>query len=33
MGKVKNRFQGQARFLIDGYALHLSTKKFIFEIE
>lgn len=27
VGKVKNRFQGQARFLVDGYALHLSKKK------
>jgi hypothetical protein len=31
MGKVKNRFQGQARSLIDGYALHLSMKNFITE--
>ena len=29
MGKVKNRFQGQARSIIDGYAMHLSTKNFI----
>jgi phosphatidate phosphatase PAH1 len=24
VGKMKHRFQGQARFLVDGYALHLS---------
>jgi hypothetical protein len=23
VGKIKNRLQGQARFLVDGYALHL----------
>lgn len=25
VGKVKHRLQGQARFLVDGYALHLGT--------
>ncbi|UJR15164.1 hypothetical protein I4U23_002127 [Adineta vaga] len=24
VGKIKNRFQGQARFIIDGYAVHLA---------
>ena len=23
VGKVKNRLQGQARFIVDGYAMHL----------
>ena len=26
IGKVKNRYQGQARFLVDGYAMHLSMR-------
>ena len=30
IGKIKNRFQGQARFLVDGYALHLSKIKIRF---
>jgi hypothetical protein len=30
VGKFKNRLQGQARFLVDGYALHLSKYKIIF---
>jgi hypothetical protein len=30
VGKIKNRFQGQARFLVDGYALHLSKIKIRF---
>ncbi|CAF3064701.1 unnamed protein product [Rotaria sp. Silwood2] len=31
VGKIKNRLQGQARFLTDGYALHLSKYKIIFD--
>ena len=27
VGKVKHRLQGQVRFLVDGYALHLSNDK------
>jgi hypothetical protein len=30
VGKFKTRLQGQARFLVDGYALHLSKYKIIF---
>ena len=26
VGKVKNRLQGQARFIIDGYAVHLGKR-------
>jgi len=30
VGKVKARLQGQAHFLVDGYALHLSKYEIIF---
>jgi hypothetical protein len=30
VGKIKTRLQGQAHFLVDGYALHLSKYEIIF---
>lgn len=33
VGKVKSRFQGQASFIVDGYAMHLGKFIIVTEIE
>jgi len=32
VGKLKHRLQGQARFIIDGYAMHLGIEFYLFSI-